>query len=177
MPTYTARVVSPVGPLTLAAQDGRLIGLWLAGQKYERAGLPADAREDPEAAPFPRVRKWLAAYFDGRKPDADSLPLDPQGTEFQRRVWALLRQIPYGRTVCYGQLARRLRTSARAIGSAVARNPISILIPCHRVLGADGALTGYAGGLEVKRRLLLLEGSRRGEESAGNKNELPGRYI
>ena len=177
MTTYIARVDSPLGPLTLAAEGGRLIGLWLAGQKYERAGLPADVREEPEAAPFPCARDWLTAYFAGQSHDASGVPLDPRGTSFQRRVWALLRQIPYGQTVTYGQLARRLHSSARAVGGAVGRNPISILIPCHRVLGTDGRLTGYAGGLEIKRRLLLLEGCLQEARPAERESAFARRHI
>ena len=150
---------SPVGRLTLAADSGAMIGLWLENQRYYAAGLPETARENPDAAPFPLVREWLSRYFAGENPDPCVLPLAPRGTDFQRRVWQALRQIPYGQTAAYGQLARALHSSARAVGGAAGRNPISILIPCHRLLGADGSLTGYAGGPENKKRLLLLEGA------------------
>ena len=152
------KVPSPLGPLTLAAEDGALIGLWLENQRYFRAGMPSDAPVDPQAAPFAQVRVWLDAYFAGQNPPV-VFPLHPRGTAFQQRVWQALTAIPYGKTATYGQLAAALRSSARAVGSAVGRNPISILIPCHRVLGADGSLTGYAGGLENKKRLLRLEGA------------------
>ena len=152
------KVSSPLGPLTLAAKGGALIGLWLENQRYFRAGVPSDAPIAPQAAPFPQARAWLDAYFAGLHPPVD-FPLRPQGTAFQRRVWQALTAIPYGKTASYGQLALALRSSARAVGSAVGRNPLSILIPCHRVLGADGSLTGYAGGLENKKRLLRLEGA------------------
>ena len=131
-------VPSPLGPLTLAAEEGKLIGLWLQNQKHFRAGLDA--------------------YFAGQNPPLE-VPLDPQGTDYQLRVWRALREIPYGQTVTYGQLAKKLGSAARAVGVAVGRNPVSILIPCHRVVGADGSLTGYAGGLENKKRLLRLEGA------------------
>ena len=105
-----------------------------------------------------RARCWLDDYFAGKNPDASALPLSPKGTAFQRAVWQELRKIPYGETESYGALAARLGSSARAVGSAVGRNPLSIIIPCHRVLAADGGLTGYAGGLENKKKLLRLEG-------------------
>ena len=118
--------------------------------------------------------RWLDVYFSGRKPEG-MLPLAPRGSEFRRAVWELLREIPYGETVSYGDLAKRLeaqlgrKTSARAVGGAVGHNPISILIPCHRVVGADGSLTGYAGGLEQKTALLRLEGVLPGEISRRRK--------
>ncbi|MBQ9196155.1 MAG: methylated-DNA--[Clostridia bacterium] len=149
---------SPVGRLTLAAREGALVGLWLENQRFYRAGLPSDAREAPNAAPFPMIAEWLEAYFNGKAPDASALPLAPDGTAFQKRVWAELRRVPYGRTTTYSQLAAALASSPRAVGGAVGRNPISLLIPCHRVIGAHGELTGYAGGLENKRLLLRLEG-------------------
>lgn len=157
--TVICSVDSPLGLLTLAAEDGSLVGLWMQDQKYFRADVPADAPVDPDAAPFSQVRAWLAAYFAGKNPPVD-FPLNPRGTAFQRRVWQALRDIPYGQTTTYGQLARDLQSSARAVGTAVGRNPISLLIPCHRVLGADGSLTGYAGGVERKKYLLTLEGER-----------------
>ena len=149
---------SPVGRLTLAAREGRITGLWLENQRHYGAGLPSDARENPNAAPFAQAREWLQKYFAGEAPDAARLPLAPQGTDFQRRVWQALRQIPHGQTASYGQLAQALGSSPRAVGNAVGRNPISILITCHRLLCAHGELTGYAGGIESKKRLLRLEG-------------------
>ncbi len=154
---------SPLGTLTLAGDGFALTGLWFSGQKHFPADLP---EADRNALPvFAQAAQWLELYFSRREPDFLP-PLAPRGTEFQRAVWALLREIPWGQTVSYGALARRLaetgpyaRVSPRAVGSAVGRNPISILIPCHRVLGADGSLTGYAGGLQRKRQLLALEGA------------------
>ena len=111
------------------------------------------------------MRRWLDVYFSGRKPDFTP-PTAPAGTAFQQSVWEILRTIPYGETTTYGAIARRIeqntgcRMSAQAVGGAVGRNPISILIPCHRVIGADGSLTGYAGGLDKKERLLQWEGAR-----------------
>ena len=160
---YMGRYDSPLGPITLAGEDGALTGLWFDGQKYFGAGLPAGT---PEGEPpvFRQVRAWLDRYFRGEDP-GPAPPLAPAGTVFQRAVWEVLREIPYGRTATYGQVAQAAgrglgrNTSHRAAGSAVGRNPISLLIPCHRVVGAGGSLTGYAGGLERKEALLKLEGA------------------
>ena len=160
---YMGRYDSPLGPITLAGEDGALTGLWFDGQKYFGAGLPAGT---PEGEPpvFRQVRAWLDRYFRGEDP-GPAPPLAPAGTVFQRAVWEVLREIPYGRPATYGQVAQAAgrglgrNTSPRAAGSAVGRNPISLLIPCHRVVGAGGSLTGYAGGLERKEALLKLEGA------------------
>ena len=161
--TVTSVYASPLGPLLLAAEGDALTGLWLPGQKYYAAGLAEDASEDPSAAPLLLAAQWLDDYFAGLRPEARALRLSPRGSDFRKLVWELLLDIPYGETATYGALAsqaeRRLgrRTSARAVGAAVGHNPISILIPCHRVLGSDGSLTGYAGGLEKKEWLLRFE--------------------
>ena len=149
-------VDSPLGPLALTAADGQLTGLWLPAQHFPSDALP----EAPDAIPFDAARAWLADYFQGLRPDPASVPLRLAGTPFQLRVWQALREIPYGHTVSYGALARKLGSSPRAVGGAVGRNPISLLVPCHRVVGADGSLTGYAGGLEAKARLLEMETGR-----------------
>lgn len=145
---------SPVGPLTLAATDGALTGLWLAEHRRP-PGVDLGVRDDAALA---AAAEQLAEYFAGRRTVFD-LPLAPPGGEFEQRVWAELRAVPHGTTTTYGALARRLGTpgAAQAVGAANARNPISIVVPCHRVLGADGSLTGYAGGLAAKRFLLDLE--------------------
>ena len=156
-------IPSPLGTITLASDGAALIGLWFEGQKHDCCHLSPDAVE-AEAPVFADTRRWLDCYFAGDVPDFTP-PLAPRGTAFQQRVWALLRQIPYGATVSYGDLAARLGCpSARAVGQAVGRNPISLLIPCHRVLGAGGRLTGYAGGLWRKEALLRLEGLLPGED-------------
>ena len=159
----TAFYAAPYGRYLMAAEDGALTGLWLEGQKYFPSALPLPSEEEPEI--FARTRRWLDAYFGGRQPDVSALPLAPRGSAFAQSVWQLLLAIPYGQTVTYGGLAKRLAEqrglaymSAKAVGGAVGHNPISIIIPCHRVLGAKNQLTGYAGGLDVKTFLLKLEG-------------------
>lgn len=163
---FFLRLPSPVGTLTLASDGESLTGLWIQGQRYFAAGLSPHAREAPELPALRAGERWLEAYFAGRRPEPSALPLSPRGSDFQRLVWELLTRIPYGSVTSYGALARqaaarlgRERESARAVGGAVGRNPLSILIPCHRVLGADGSLTGYAGGLDAKLFLLRLEGA------------------
>jgi len=139
----------------LAAADNQgLIGLWFHDQRYhpERKGW--------QPGPLDEVRQQVDEYFAGRRRAFD-LPLNPRGTDFQRQVWLALREIPFGQTSSYGKLAHKLGrpTGSRAVGAAVGRNPLGIIVPCHRVLGADGSLTGYAGGLERKVALLELEGA------------------
>jgi methylated-DNA-[protein]-cysteine S-methyltransferase len=149
-------VDSPVGLLTLVASGGALVGLYMTDQRHrppgESFGEPAD---DPPGEPFGAASRQLREYFDGERTEFDlSLALD--GTTFQRRVWTALQQIPYGQTVSYGQLADRLGqpSASRAVGLANGKNPVGIIVPCHRVVGSDGALTGYGGGIERKRYLL-----------------------
>ena len=161
----TQRYDSPLGGILLAADESGLTGLWFDGGRYFAEGLPA-AQLRQETPVLAEAKRWLDIYFTGREPDFLP-PLHPAGSLFQQAVWALLLQIPYGQTVTYGQLAARLaaergvvRMSAQAVGGAVGRNRISLIIPCHRVLGADGSLTGYAGGLDRKARLLAWERSR-----------------
>ena len=160
---YTSHYASPLGGMTLVSDGTALVGLYFDGQKYAAEGLDA-TRTQKNLPIFEEARRWLDVYFSGRKPDFTP-PTAPAGTAFQQSVWEILRTIPYGQTVTYGAIARRIeqntgcRMSAQAVGGAVGRNPISILIPCHRVIGADGSLTGYAGGMERKEFLLRLEGS------------------
>lgn len=163
---YFAQCPSPLGELTLAGDGEALLGLWLNAQKYY--GLPYGAAEGADWS-RPELLEpavdWLRRYFEGGRPRIDELRLAPRGSDFRKRVWALLCEIPYGQTLSYGELARRLAAerglmtmSAQAVGGAVGHNPIGIIIPCHRVIGADGSLTGYAGGLDKKRWLLRHEG-------------------
>ncbi len=158
----TSTYRSPLGEVLLASDGSALTGLWFEGQRRFAAGLSPDASERPELPVFRETRSWLDAYFRGDdpgEPPALALP----GTAFQRAVWDELRLVGFGQTVTYGELAARVGgrlgrpTSARAVGSAVGRNPVSVVVGCHRVLGARGELTGYAGGLWRKRALLALE--------------------
>jgi methylated-DNA-[protein]-cysteine S-methyltransferase len=151
---------SVLGPLTIVAEDGQIRCLYMDLQRHR----PVDdelGESEPcgrDAAPFKAAADQLDAYFDGERTRFD-LPLAPLGSEFQQRVWAALLEIPYGQTESYGELAQRIGSpgAARAVGLANGKNPISILIPCHRVVGANGSLTGYGGGLDRKRKLLDLE--------------------
>lgn len=147
---HTRLYASPLGQMLLAANEQGLTGAWFLGQKHFPADLPVQNSDHPILL---SAEKWLHIYFSGQNPDFMP-PLAPQGTAFQLRVWDALKTIPYGATITYGQI---LPGSARAVGAAVGRNPISLFIPCHRVVGAKGSLTGYAGGIERKMFLLRLE--------------------
>lgn len=159
---YTHHFLSSLGEMLMAGDDKGLSGLWFCGQKYFGLGLDPEHKE--KALPvFNQTEQWLQIYFSGKEPDF-SVPLHFSGTDFQKEVWKLLCTIPYGQTAAYGEIARRLalqkglpHMSAQAVGGAVGHNKISILVPCHRVLGSNGSLTGYAGGLERKKYLLELE--------------------
>ena len=157
---YTAHYASPLGGMTLTSDGMALTGLYFDGER-DFPDLSAAHKKDLPV--FGEVMRWLDLYFAGKEPDF--MPtLNPTGTSFQMSVWAILRAIPFGETTTYGAIAKQLekntgrRMSAQAVGGAVGRNPISIIIPCHRVIGADGSLTGYAGGLDKKEYLLELEG-------------------
>lgn len=161
---HAATYLSPLGKLTIACTQDAIIGLWIEGQKYfaSTVATPSVFEDTPLLR---RAHAWLDAYFAGKAPSPDVLPLQPQGSPFRQAVWQKLCRIPYGQTVSYGQLALEIASgagrktmSAQAIGGAVGHNPISIIIPCHRVLGAQGQLTGYAGGVEKKLWLLRHEG-------------------
>ena len=160
--TYTQHYDSPLGGILLAADDVGLTGLWFDGQKYFARGL-SNERIEQETSVLAEAKRWLDIYFTGKAPDFTP-PLHPIGSAFRRSVWEILLQIPYGQTTTYGEIARQLskkqgleRMSAQAVGGAVGHNEISIIIPCHRVVGADGSLTGYAGGIGKKEKLLELE--------------------
>lgn len=158
---------TPLGTATLASDGISLTGLWLEGQKHFGLSAGTEVQVSPTPAVFEQTKRWLDLYFSGKEPDFCP-PLDPDGTDFQKTVWSVLRTIPYGDTLTYGEVSKlvaaklgRSSMSAQAVGGAVGRNPISIIVPCHRVIGADGSLTGYAGGLWRKEKLLRLE---RGEK-------------
>lgn len=159
---YSTTYDSPIGEITLACDGTALCGLWLKGQKYHGASVPSESNRNDNASPFEQTKKWLDAYFAGKKPSPSKLPLAPIGSDFRQAVWEKLLEIPYGELSTYGEIASALKeergkASAIAVGGAVGHNPISIIIPCHRVVGADGSLTGYAGGLKRKIQLLKLE--------------------
>lgn len=160
-----ARVETPLGGLLLARTRDGLAGAWFDGQRHHPGTIAAP--HDADDPLLTRAARQLQAYFDGDTAGFD-LPLDPHGTPFQRRVWQALLTIAPGRTTSYGRLAADCGASAavRAVGAAVGRNPLSIIVPCHRVLGSDGGLTGYAGGLERKQALLALEARAGGSRMA-----------
>lgn len=154
--TYIQTYSSPLGDILLAANDTSLTGLWFYGAKYFAEGMEPE-HEEKLTPVLEQTLRWLNIYFSGVEPDFTP-PLELHGSPFRRRVWAQLMKIPYGATVSYGETARALGVnSAQAVGGAVGHNPIGIIVPCHRVLGADGSLTGYAGGADKKIRLLELE--------------------
>ncbi len=179
MKTFYSTFESPVGPLLLLSDATSLTGLHTDNDKHRPAVEPGWVRDD-YAAPFAEVKAQLRDYFEGRLTAFD-LPLAAQGTEFQMTVWQELRNIPYGETISYAELARRIGrpTASRAVGHSNARNPISIIVPCHRVIGADNSLTGYAGGLDRKRMLLALEANMAGatgeRRSSSNGQRAPGK--
>ena len=159
---YTQHYESPLGGILLAADETGLTGLWFDGEKYYADNLAAE-HEARDTQALCAAKRWLDVYFAGKEPDFLP-PLHPIGSAFRQEVWQLLLEIPYGQTTTYGALARRLaerrglrHMSAQAVGGAVGHNEISILIPCHRVVGTSGSLTGYAGGIDKKLSLLRLE--------------------
>ena len=159
---YTHHYVSPLGGITMASDGEYLTGLWFDGQKYFADTLSVQ-HDEKDLDVFRRTDNWLDIYFSGKEPDFTP-PLRMKGTEFRQEVWQILLTIPFGKTMTYGEIARILADrrgiksmSAQAVGGAIGHNPISLIIPCHRVLGTNGALTGYAGGLEKKAWLLDME--------------------
>lgn len=162
---YKTHYDSPLGGMLLSADDKGLTGLWFDGQKYFAYGLEElEACEEQENSILTEAKRWLDIYFSGKEPDFD-LPISLSGTDFQKKVWGILCTIPYGKTMTYGQIAAQLAAeqgaahmSAQAVGGAVGHNPLSIIVPCHRVVGTNGSLTGYAGGIDRKIELLTLEG-------------------
>ncbi len=161
---HTRTYESPLGNIFLAADEVGLAGLWFEGQKYFANTLPAEYDEEPSAI-LDEAARWLDEYFKGREPSF-APPLHPAGSSFRHKVWKVLLEIPYGQTMTYGEIAQRLAketgaksVSAQAVGGAVGHNEVSLIIPCHRVVGANGSLTGYAGGVDKKIKLLELEGT------------------
>ncbi|MBQ7379582.1 MAG: methylated-DNA--[Clostridia bacterium] len=156
---------SPVGKLTVASDEKNIVGLWLDGQKYYMDVLEGKAYQEKETEAIKLAKNWLDRYFNGEKPEIKELPIEFIGRDFRIQVWKILSEIPYGKVITYGDIAKQIaaqkgtpKMSAQAVGGAVGRNPISIIVPCHRVVGADGNLTGYSGGVCTKIKLLEFEG-------------------
>ena len=162
---YKTEYSSPLGKLTICAKNNHLVGLRIEGQKYFANTVNVEMISEDSLEIFKKTKKWLDEYFKGNRPNTKYLNLSPIGNEFRQSVWKILCKIPYGEVTTYGDIARELakqkgieRMSAQAVGGAVGHNPISIIIPCHRVIGKNGKLTGYAGGLDKKIKLLKIEG-------------------
>ena len=175
---YISHYHSPLGDILLAADSAGLTGLWFEGQKYFALYLDKE-HEEKELPVFEEAKRWLDIYFSGKNPDFQ-VPLHFTGTDFQNEVWEILYAIPYGQTTTYGEIAAQLakkrglpRMSAQAVGGAVGHNEISIIVPCHRVVGASGSLTGYAGAIEKKIELLRLEGALREDFFVPKKSTAP----
>lgn len=162
---YYSLYKSPMGQLTIAGDDENITGLWIEGQKYFGSTLSGEKILAKDMTVLKHAVDWLEQYFAGEKPLPSELPLAPEGSGFRQVVWDVLCEIPYGEVITYGDIAKRIAVlkgvetmSAQAVGGAVGHNPISIIIPCHRVVGSNGSLTGYAGGIERKKWLLAHEG-------------------
>ena len=164
---YSTTHPTPIKRITLACNgDGKnLVGLWTEGQKYHGDTIPEAMIRRDDMPIFDDAKKWLDRYFAGEKPDIVELSLAPIGGEFRQSVWKILCEIPYGKVITYGDIAKKIavkmgqkRMSSQAVGGAVWHNPISIIIPCHRVVGSNGSLTGFSGGIQMKAKLLELEG-------------------
>lgn len=163
---YSTTYSSPVGAITLGCDGDNLVGAWIEGQKYYGKSISGEMIEKNDVPVFDAAKKWLDRYFAGEKPDIFELPLRPIGSKFRQEVWSILCEIPYGEVITYGYIAKKLAVklgkksmSGQAVGGAVGHNPISVIIPCHRVVGSNGSLTGYAGGISTKIKLLELEGT------------------
>ena len=161
---YTTHYRSPIGDILIASKNDKLIGLWIENQKYYLAGLKEDIMENDNIEILNKTKNWLDRYFLNERPEINELELEPAGSDFRKSVWKILCKIPYGKVITYNDIAKEIARekgietmSAQAVGGAVSHNPISIIIPCHRVVGSNGSLTGYAGGIEKKIKLLELE--------------------
>lgn len=162
---YTSSYLSPLGPVLLASDGDNIIGAWFEGQKYYCGTMEGEAALRDDLPVFAIAKDWLDRYFKGDKPAVSEVPLAPLGGAFRQEVWKVLRQIPYGESITYSEIAKAVAArqgkdhmSAQAVGGAVGHNPISIIVPCHRVIGSNGSLTGYAAGIDKKIRLLEHEG-------------------
>lgn len=157
--------VSPIGKMTIASNENAIVGLWFDGQRYFMNTLQGKEYVKSENEIIILAKKWLDKYFNNEKPEISDLPIEFSGTDFRIAVWNILTEIPYGEVITYKDIAKNIaklkgieNMSSQAVGGAVGHNPISIIVPCHRVVGTKGSLTGYAGGLDIKRRLLMHEG-------------------
>lgn len=163
---YSTKYHSPIGLITLVGDNsGNIVAAWMEGQKYFGNTVQGEIIERDDMPALRKATKWLDRYFAGERPDINELPLDPIGSEFRQQVWEILRKIPYGEVITYGDIAKKIAKkrgkktmSAQAVGGAVGHNPISIIIPCHRVIGSNKSLTGFSGGLSNKTKLLQHEG-------------------
>ena len=156
---------SPIGKLTVASNEENIVGLWLDGQKYYMDILKGKEYQEKETETIKLAKKWLDKYFGKGKPEISELPIELIGSDFRKQIWKILSEIPYGKVITYRDIAKQIAEqkgiktmSAQAVGGAVGHNPISVIIPCHRVVGTNGSLTGYAGGIKNKIKLLELEG-------------------
>ena len=161
---YISHYPSPLGDILLASKNNELIVLWFEGQKYYLGSIKEETKEKNDEEILIKTKNWLDSYFKGERPNIKELAINPIGSNFRKEVWKILCEIPYGSTITYKVIAEKIAKekglksmSAQAIGGAVGHNPISIIIPCHRVIGTSGNLTGYAGGLDKKLYLLKLE--------------------
>ncbi len=162
---YSTVYDSPIGSITLAGDGKNIVGLWMEDQKYFGGTISTEMVQKDDLEIFDKTKKWLDRYFTGEKPHIKELPLAPIGGEFRQEVWKILTEIPYGEVITYGDIAEKIARkrnkktmSAQAVGGAVGHNPISIIIPCHRVVGTNKSLTGFAGGIAKKIKLLEHEG-------------------
>ena len=164
---YSTTYPTPIKQITLACDDDgkNIVGLWTEGQKYHGDTIPEAMIRRDDMPIFDDAKKWLNRYFSGEKPEISELPLAPIGGAFRQLVWQILCEIPYGTVITYGDIAKKIAVkmgkesmSSQAVGGAVGHNPISIIIPCHRVVGSNGSLTGFSGGIQMKAKLLELEG-------------------
>lgn len=161
---YITHYNSPIGDILLASKNEKLIGLWLENQKYYLANFKEELKEVEGNDILNKTREWLNRYFKGDRPKINELDIEPIGSDFRKSVWRILCNIPYGEVITYNDIAKEIakekginQMSAQAVGGAVGHNPISIIIPCHRVVGSNGSLTGYAGGVKKKKYLLEHE--------------------
>lgn len=162
---YQTVYCSPIGNITLGSDGENIVGLWIEGQKYFGDTVKEKMLPNDNLPVLQKAKTWLDRYFRGEKPEISELPLAPIGNDFRQAVWKILCEIPYGEVITYGGIAKKIaaqrglsRMSAQAVGGAVGHNSISIIIPCHRVVGTNGSLTGYSGGLDLKIKLLDFEG-------------------